>query len=272
VRKLTLSAGDVQPLPTVVEIKALEVDGASGGGAVVRTNDGKEQIFHEAVITAPLEWLTWSEEVSKQSLISSTTELVEGIPVDHIEKVSFPTCELHEQKNVDAVKVFITFPIAFWQSCQNTESPPPPNLIRNTDNDSSSYMSCLSPTSAVDTSPNRLSEESYSLAEFALRGSHPTLLFYIYGVCSTKLADLVHSSTDSRKRYDRLNSFFRPYFRHLPNYSTCHEHCDPVAFFATNWQHGKLASYRSSCNFQVDTPNAKDGVVVLRRRLRKRQS
>ncbi len=164
------------------------------------------------------------------------------------------------------VKVFITFPKAFWVGCGNdngdgsgTSTPAPPG----DGNEFPGYTNWIGPNYAIDTNPHRWPQEAYNLAAFAPPHSHPTLLFYIYGDCSASLTTLVHGRT-TRERYHALYNFFHPYFSRLPHYDDGSPDCKPVAILSTEWQKDELAGYGSYCNFQVAIEDADSDVKAIR--------
>jgi hypothetical protein len=79
--------------------------------------------------------------------------------------------------------------------------------------------------------------------------SHPTLLFYIYGPCSSHIASL--SQLPQPLRDESLTAFLLPYISLLPNYSPNSPSCHPSAIFATAWAGDEMAGYGSYANFQV---------------------
>lgn len=96
-----------------------------------------------------------------------------------------------------------------------------------------------------------------NLAALPGPSAHPTLLFYIYGACSTHIASLANDP-------DSLLAFLTPYISLLPNYSATSESCKPKGVFATAWAGDELAGYGSYANFQVGLEDGARDVEVMR--------
>ena len=93
--------------------------------------------------------------------------------------------------------------------------------------------------------------------------THPTLLFYIYGSCSSHIASLAQLPQPTRD--ERLNAFLHPYISLLPSYSSTSAHCTPSAIFATAWAGDELAGYGSYANFQVGLEEGDVHVECMRK-------
>jgi hypothetical protein len=102
-----------------------------------------------------------------------------------------------------------------------------------------------------------------NLSALPSASSHPTLLFYIYGPCSSHIASL--SQLPQPSRDESLTAFLLPYISLLPNYSPNSPHCHPKAIFATAWAGDEMAGYGSYANFQVGLEEGDLHVERMRR-------
>lgn len=101
-----------------------------------------------------------------------------------------------------------------------------------------------------------------NLAAFPGNLSHPTLLFYIYGACSSHIASLAQKPQPQRD--EALYAFIHPYISRLPNYTSSSASCTPKAIFATAWAGDELAGYGSYANFQVGLEDGDKHIETMR--------
>lgn len=101
-----------------------------------------------------------------------------------------------------------------------------------------------------------------NLAALASPSAHPTLLFYIYGPCSSHIASLAALPQPSRD--ESLLSFISPYISRLPSYNPSSPACIPSSIFATAWAGDEFAGYGSYANFQVGLENGDEDIEVMR--------
>lgn len=104
-----------------------------------------------------------------------------------------------------------------------------------------------------------------SMAHLPNGYARPTLLFYIHGPCAAKIVQSVQDlSRDSASYNKAIDTFARPYYSRLPNYSSEDPSCQPVAYFCSTWQLDRLAGNGSYSNIKVGTEHADRDVEVLR--------
>lgn len=80
--------------------------------------------------------------------------------------------------------------------------------------------------------------------------AHPTILFYIYGDQSIKLAEDLRSLSSAESQKQFLIKFYKPYFSRLPNYVEGAQQCTPIDCLATSWVADEFAgngSYTYAC-------------------------
>ncbi|KAK0310734.1 hypothetical protein LTR01_003889 [Friedmanniomyces endolithicus] len=216
--------------------------------------------FDEVVVTAPLGWLKRNKEAFRPALPARLSQAICNIGYGTLDKV------------------YITFPSAFWDSpidaphnaqgatpnVTATVTPlhqPPPE---KTPQHYASFMHWLAPAYAPTTNPERWDPQGINLAALPPASAHPTILFYIYGACSSHIASLISSTSDPQIRDARLLEFFEPYYSRLPHYSDSNPACTPTGVVATAWASDKLAGYGSYSNFQVGLEEGGRDVEVMR--------
>lgn len=116
----------------------------------------------------------------------------------------------------------------------------------------------------MDSNPERWTHEIVELASLTPSTSHPTLLFYTYGVQSQHITSTVRSLATKEKRDDFLYSFFRPYYSRLPHFSEGDPRCRPTGCLATDWLHDDLAGNGSYGNFQVGLRDGDGDIRAMR--------
>jgi Flavin containing amine oxidoreductase len=196
-------------------------------------------LFDEVVMTAPLGWLKRNKDVFIPALPPRLSQAIDSISYGDLEKVH------------------INFPAAFWNvSHSQSEGKtifPAETLF-------------LAPEYARTTNPQGWNQEIFSFAALPPPDAHPTLMFYIYGACATHITNLISSlPQDSKKYYEVLEVFFKPYYSRLPGYSSLSSDCKPTGFIATNWQNDKFAGYGSYSNYQVGLQEGDHDIEVMRR-------
>jgi hypothetical protein len=233
----------------------------------IHTSTGLRQEFDDVVVTAPLGWLKAHKETAFTPLLPQ--RLSEAM--DNISYGRFEKC-------------YITFPTAFWhgESSGTIETRSKPSDIANgsahqgsqTSNGTNtgsinepypSFIHFQSPSYVLHPPNLSWNQECVSLAELPSSTAHPTLLFYLFGPCATAM---VQSITDiplnSRAYNAKLDAFFQPFYSKLPNYSTKHPECKPVAFLATQWQNDAFAGHGAYTNYQVGLEEGDKDIETMR--------
>ncbi|KAK6207039.1 flavin containing amine oxidase [Colletotrichum tabaci] len=171
-------------------------------------------------------------------------------------------------------KVYITFPVAFWDHIQAPSNVPDSNQCSTVEGSeaqrektgitSPSFFHFLHPE-YVPEKQQHWSIELVPLSSPAVFGSHakPTVLIYTHDPCAAYVSSLIRDLDPAGTEYfDALDCFFRPFYSRLPNYQTGHGDCTPAAILATDWHGDDLAGNGSYSNFQVSeavTVTARDG-------------
>lgn len=94
--------------------------------------------------------------------------------------------------------------------------------------------------------------------------AHPTLLYYLYGDQSVKLAaDLEHLPSNEAKE-EHLIKFFKPYYSLLPNYEEGSKDCTPISSLATAWVLDEYAGYGSYSTFRTGLEEGDKDIEVIR--------
>ncbi|TVY85125.1 Protein FLOWERING LOCUS D [Lachnellula suecica] len=197
----------------------------------VTTEEGQKFEFDEVVLTTPLGWLKRNKAAFQPALPERILQGMENISVGILEKV------------------YITFPTAFW--------------TEGLEDNFAGYTNWLSPAYASDTNPHQWPQEIWNLAAFSPENRRPTILFYIYGDCSTYITTLVRGKADA-EHYTLLDAFFKPYYSLLPNFEEGKAECKPKAILSTEWQKDELNGNGSYCNFQVGIKDAAGDVKAIR--------
>ncbi|KAH7385913.1 hypothetical protein BKA66DRAFT_415470 [Pyrenochaeta sp. MPI-SDFR-AT-0127] len=247
--------------------KIISNDGVDGPSVTVDIEGEGSQDFDEVVMTAPLGWLKRNMDAFAPELPTRLKEGIGSIGYGHLDKV------------------YINFPIAFWNTSSSAATPLStaqkssiPNVTATTAplHQKPSSTSSVDPTHypgfthwakpdyAPDTNPLRWNQEAVNLAALPGPNAHPTLLFYIYGPTSLHIAKLLSTNPKS-SHHDLLTNFFHPYFSRLPNYSASKPSHQPTAILATAWANDELAGYGSYSNFQVGLEKGDKDIEVMRR-------
>ncbi|KAI5273438.1 FAD/NAD(P)-binding domain-containing protein [Aureobasidium subglaciale] len=233
---------------------------------VKMTVDGGEKYeFDEVVMTAPLGWLKRNKDVFVNGLTPRLEKAIDSIGYGALDKI------------------YITFPSAFWEDATSepqgtsslpTANTPTPNVTAtttplhqtSTPSTTSNYPGFthwLRPDYSTSTNPENWDQQAMNLAALPSPSGHPSLLFYIYGSCSTYIASL--ASLPQPSRDESLLAFLHPYISLLPNYSRTSPACKPFAVLATAWAGDELAGYGSYANFQVGLENGDEDIEVMRK-------
>ncbi|THX72391.1 FAD/NAD(P)-binding domain-containing protein [Aureobasidium pullulans] len=229
----------------------------------VEVEGGEKFEFDEVVMTAPLGWLKRNKDVFVNGLTGRLEKAIDSIGYGALDKI------------------YITFPSAFWE---NTPSEPSgtstlPTANSQTPNTTATttplhqapsqptsnypgFTHWLKPTYANDTNPQQWDQQAMNLAALPSPSAHPTLLFYIYGPCSSHIASLAALPQPSRD--ESLLSFISPYISRLPSYNPSSPACIPSSIFATAWAGDEFAGYGSYANFQVGLENGDEDIEVMR--------
>lgn len=94
--------------------------------------------------------------------------------------------------------------------------------------------------------------------------AHPTLLYYLYGDQSVKLAADLEVLPSNEAREEHLMTFFKPYYSLMPNFEEGSEDCTPVSCLATTWVLDELAGYGSYSNFRTGLEGGDKDIEVMR--------
>jgi hypothetical protein len=186
--------------------------------------------FDDVVVTVPLGCLKQEHPKISPPLPSSINLAIRNTSYSRLEKV------------------YIAFPLAFWDSISKSETT---SLEKGTRFQGFAHF--LHPTYAPK-NPESWTLELNPLSSLELfgRDAQPTLLFCIYGPCATHITSLITPLSSSSQEYFKvIDDFFRPYYALLPNYDPTDPNCAPKAVLATNWQNDRLAGCGSYMYFQV---------------------
>lgn len=232
----------------------------------IRTRSGTQQSYDEVVLTAPLGWL----KRHKYDAFPSDSPLPSRL-LQAIDNISYGRLE----------KVYVTFPMAFWQQDTvpgGSYSDNSPNTGLNSSSASSaksssstypSFTHFSTPDYTPHSSDSAWNQTLVNLAALPGSTSHPTLLFYLYGPCATHLVNLLKdipvSTSPSSPYHQTLRTFFEPYYSRLPNYDILFSSCHPCAFLVTNWQLDPFAGNGAYTNIQVGLENGDQDIEVMRK-------
>jgi Flavin containing amine oxidoreductase len=219
--------------------------GASSNGelskVLVQTADSVVRLFDEVVVTAPLGWLKCNKEKFQPPLYPRLAQAIDHISYGNLEKV------------------FIAFPMAFWDGPNGSDPFPPETAF-------------LTPSYAPSTNPHGWTLEM--LSNTALPGSyrHPTLLFWMYGANSKSITHSIATlSPSSPEYYKVLDKFFEPYYSRLPYYDSSSPKCRPSGYLSSAWSQDKFAGYGSYSNYQVGLEDGVSDIEVMREGMPGRQ-
>ncbi|KAG6002952.1 hypothetical protein E4U21_002480 [Claviceps maximensis] len=205
----------------------------SSGKVDIELVGGETLSFDEAVVTTPLGWLKRNLSAFLPALPIRLTQAIKSISYGSLEKV------------------YISFPRAFW-------------LDSHQGHPINGFIEWLSPQYAPESNPRRWHQEAVELASLEAPNAHPTLLFYTFGEQSEYITSSLAHLTTQETRDGFLDTFFRPYYSRLPNYSADHHDCQPLEFVATEWSNDELAGHGSYCNFQVGLEHGDDDIEIMR--------
>jgi hypothetical protein len=269
-----------------LETKAAAIRGRKEEGekVEVQVEGGDKFEFDEVVMTAPLGWLKRNKDVFVDGLTEDLEKAIDAIGYGALDKVYLGSpLSLNHHTN-ESLQIYITFPTAFWEPISETAEEPKgtvtttstntPNTTATTTplHQSSSTTSSttypgfthyLSPSYSTTTNPHRWDQQAMNLSALPSPSTHPTLLFYIYGACSSYIASL--SALPQPQRDEKLTAFLHPYISLLPNYSSSDANCTPKAIFATAWAGDEMAGYGSYANFQTGLEDGDVHVEVMRK-------
>ncbi|CAD0088945.1 unnamed protein product [Aureobasidium vineae] len=262
VAKPTLEKAEVS-----LETRVTGIKGRKGGAekVEVEVDGGEKYEFDEVVMTAPLGWLKRNKDVFVNGLTEELNKAIDAIGYGSLDKI------------------YITFPTAFWETSSEEGQPKGTATITssNTPNTTATttplhqasstspstgypgFTHWLAPTYSHDANPHQWDQQAMNLAALPGSSAHPSLLFYIYGACSTHIASLAQLPQPTRD--DSLKAFIAPYISRLPNYSAESAACKPKAIFATAWAGDELAGYGSYANFQVGLVDGDKHVETMRK-------
>ncbi|KAK6864309.1 hypothetical protein PG990_006256 [Apiospora arundinis] len=220
--------------------KVTQINAREDADKVTLVTDMGDLEFDEVVVTAPLGWLQQNPQAFVPALSPRLTKAINGIGYGCLEKV------------------YISFPKAFW-------------LIPDSEGRTvKGFCQWLAPKYALESNPERWTQEVVELASLDPSTSQPTLLFYTYGDQSRYLTNEVGKLQTQEKKDAFLYDFFRPYYSRLPHYDAESPDCKPVGSFATDWLHDELAGNGSYSNFQVGMTEGDEDIAVMREGLPER--
>ena len=220
------------------------------------TSDGTKEGFDEVVVSCPLGYL----KKVKDTMFSPALPGQLSAAIDHV-RYGMHTCficilDLLLCSYGRLEKLYITFPSAFWKISSDettTATAEYPCFTHFHDPTYGKHPPGL-PSNAI----------VISLAHLPAANAHPTLLFYLHGPCGAKVAKSVRDfEADSDEYNQAIDSFARPYYSLLPNFSKDDQACQPKAWFASAWQQDRLAGYGSYSNIQIPIENAIEDVEAL---------
>ncbi|ERF73895.1 hypothetical protein EPUS_05907 [Endocarpon pusillum Z07020] len=231
----------------------------------LQTRSGTQHTYDEVVLTAPLGWL----KRHKYDAFPPDSPLPSRL-LQAIDNISYSRLE----------KVYVTFPMAFWQqdtstAASHSEDSPNSNLSSSSASSAKSGPSTypsFTHFSSPDYAPHPpdipWNQVLVNLAALPDTTSHPTLLFYLYGACGTHLVNLIQdmpvSTSPSSPYHQTLRTFFEPFYSRLPNYDVHSASCTPSAFLATKWQLDPFAGNGAYTNIQVGLENGDKDIEVMR--------
>lgn len=239
-------------LSTVVQSVETQHEESRDGKVAVKTTNGSFE-FDEVIVTVPLGCLKMGN-----------LRFVPELPLSMVRAITEASYSRLE-------KVFIAFPVAFWERLSPATS--------NTED------ATREPRCAVFTHflrPAYVPEEQRSwmldmitLSSHAVFGAHaqPVLLFNLWGASAAHMTSAIAALTPSSEDYYKvIDTLFRPFYSRLPEYRENHRDCVPSAVLATNWQDDDFAGKGSYTNFKTchdgrgmdDGPMIDDGVRAMR--------
>lgn len=205
----------------------------------VTTVAGKSYNFDEVVVTCPLGWLKRNKAAFTPALPPRLLSAIDSLSYGRLEKI------------------YVTFPRAFWHT-----SAPQSDLP---DSHHPAFTQFLNPNYVDHSEDIPWNQEAVSLAALPADCAHPTLLFYTYGPCATKIvSDITGLDPSSEKLHNILNDIVRPFYSRLPNYSASSPDCKPTALLATQWQNDPYAGNGSYSNFQIGLEQGDKDIETLR--------
>ncbi|OKL61598.1 hypothetical protein UA08_03159 [Talaromyces atroroseus] len=258
ISKSALRHADLRLNSPVVQIQAAKRDLSSTRQITVTVEDGQTYQFDDVIVTCPLGWLKKNKSIFSPSLTPRLSSAIDNISYGRLEKiyVTFPHAFWHkptERKSIGGTGITVAngpdvvlgkdgdkYPPAFTQWLE-------PNYVKSPAEDGSWNMQCV------------------SLAALPPNCAHPTLLFYIYGPCSTYVVSSIKDMDESSPEYyDFLDRFVRPFYSLLPGYSASSDACKPTAFRASKWIADDYAGNGSYANFQVGLEAGDKDIETMR--------
>lgn len=230
-------------------VKSINARSRHSGGdqqVEVTTSAGKKYTFDEVVTTSPLGWLKQNKNAFSPPLPKRLAEAIDNISYGQLEKV------------------YVHFPTAFWQVMSNN-APKEEQKKGAISQHITPFTQFFSPNYVQHPPTPFWNQECLSLADLPPDCAHPTLLFYLYGPCATRLisqiAPLPHTSPEY---YHILTDFLQPYYSRMPNYDSASQNCKPTSFLATKWQADTWAGNGSYSNFQVGLEEGDRDIEIMR--------
>jgi len=144
----------------------------------------------------------------------------------------------------------IRFPRAFWETKERFEN--------------ATEVQWLAPNYATDTNPERLTQTCYLFNAAPPGLDDPTLVFFIYGPTSLRIASLVKNIHEPEARDEALLACFHPYYSRLPNYDESNTDCKPSGVVASAWVNDELAGYGSYTISKVGCESYDEDLEAIR--------
>ncbi len=265
VAKTAVAGAELRLNSKVVRISSHADDmGAKRSRASIHALNGLWD-FDEVVVTTPLGWLKRNQQAFEPRLPQRLAQAIDSVGYGTLDKV------------------YITFPLAFWDVPLPSEQEIPNGIDRQrTTPDSTGreplrqptlqsrekhyagFTHYMSPAYASTINPRGWDQEAMNLAALPASCAHPTLLFYTYGDCSLHIAAIVTDSPSEEERDAKLLDFFKPYYSLLPNFDEEEPACKPKAVLATAWANDEFAGYGSYSNFQIGLEDGAREIEVMR--------
>lgn len=239
--KVASSSADLHLNAEVVRIENIETEALANNNPQnqvrVKTRDGHVEAFDRVVLTAPLGWLKRNRQIFSPELSPRISQAIGAIGYGNLEKI------------------FIRFPKPFWD-----------DVGRETGQGTFPIESLfLKPAYAPETNPLQWRQEIISFSALPGPYAQPVIMFFTYGEWGHRISSLVKGKDQgSPEFYEILDSHFRPYYSHLPNFSKECDECRPTGFLATDWQNDEFAGFGSFTNFPVGQEDAAEDLQVLR--------
>lgn len=209
------------------------------------TATGETTQFDEVVVTCPLGWLKRNKSAFVPDIPPRLSQAIDNISYGRLEKI------------------YVTFPQAFWHTPSPANSKDITSEI-NTNYGSPTFAQFFNPTYTPSPEGIPWNQEFLSLAALPPSCTHPTLLFYTHGPCSSYIVAKLATLTTTEETHTFLNNILHPFYSRLPGYTSTSDSCKPLKILATEWQNDPYAGNGSYSNFQVGLENGERDIETLR--------